>query len=142
MQAPDLAFSWGSIMTVQETVEALNRAWLEERYDELATYFHPFAVVVASNFSARLEGREACIQTYREFGAAATVLEYVPERPQVNHWGSTAVAVCPFFIVYELNNKTYREKGVDLLVLTNEEGSWQIVWRGLSSRELSEGRED
>lgn len=129
-------------MTVQETVEALNRAWLEERYDELATFFHPLAVLVAPNFSARLEGREACIQTYREFGEAATVLEYIPERPEVDHWGSTAVAICPFFIVYELNNKTYREKGVDLLVLTYEGGSWQVVWRKLSSRELAEGKED
>jgi hypothetical protein len=83
-----------------------------------------------------LEGRDACVQTYREFGASAKLVEFAPERPEFNQWGNTSVALCPFSIIYELNGKTYREKGVDLLILTNEEGPWQIVWRGLFSQTL------
>jgi len=124
-----------AVMTVEETVAALNRSWLEGRYEDLAGYFHPDVVFVPPGFTARLAGREACVQTYRDFGAAATVREFTPAPPQVDVWGDTAVAACPFSIVYELAGTTYHERGVDLLVFAREAGAWLVVYRSMTSPE-------
>lgn len=86
-------------MTVEETIAALTRSWLEGRYEEPAGYCHPDVVLMPPGFTARVAGRDACVQSYRDFGAAATVREFTPAPPQVDVWGHTAVAVCPFSIV-------------------------------------------
>lgn len=124
---------------VRETIAALTRAWLEGRFDELAGYFHPEVVVVAPGGAGRAEGREACVASYREFMTIAVVHEFVPEPPQVDAWESAAVALCPFTIAYEMGGAEYREKGTDLLVLTNEAGAWQVRWRTMISQESSAG---
>lgn len=122
-------------MTVEETVAALTRAWLDGRYEDLAGYFDPDVVLMPPGFTARVVGREACVQSYRDFGAAATIHEFTPAPPQVDVWGDTAVAVCPFSIVYEMQGATYDERGVDLLVLAREAGAWRVVFRTMAPPE-------
>ena len=46
---------------------------------------------------------------------------------------NTAVAVCPFGIVYEIEGTTYSEKGFDILVFARTGDGWKIVWRTLTS---------
>ena len=57
------------------------------------------------------------------------MLHYKDERPSVDVFGRSAVAVCPWEMTYELSGKQYRETGHDTLVFTRETGRWLVVWR-------------
>jgi len=55
--------------------------------------------------------------------------------------GDVAIAVCPFFIVYELDGKVHRESGRDVLVFSRTARGWSVVWRTMQvqSTEKSAG---
>jgi predicted lipid-binding transport protein (Tim44 family) len=117
--------------TVRQMVRNINQAWLMERFEELEQYLHPEAIFVQPRFAGRLEGRAACIASYRDFAAQAQVREYRDGTPTVDVFGNTAVASYPFHILYELAGETYRENGYDTFVFTRDEEGWRAVWRNL-----------
>src|SRR5436305_4778139 len=119
------------LTSIRTLVERLNQAWLAGRYDELEPLFHPTAVLVGPGFTGRVEGRAACVQSYRDFGAAAKVEAFEIGDLMIEAWGAAAVVSCPFAITYQLNDVRYEERGRDLLVLVNEDGAWRIAWRTL-----------
>jgi hypothetical protein len=100
---------------VLEIVRAINDCWLEGRYDELRTHFAEEMVLAMPGFEDRVEGREAIVDSYRQFGESVI--------------GPTAVATASFEIEYVLGGATYREAGTDLLVLQRNAGTWRVVWR-------------
>ena len=116
---------------VAEIVLRINDAWRQGRYDELNTYFHPDVVVVPPGFSDSVVGRESCVQSYKDFTAAATIHEFVASEPVVEIWGETTVATCGFTIAYEMSGQSHREVGTDILVFTRERDTWLVVWRTL-----------
>ncbi|MDP9120428.1 MAG: nuclear transport factor 2 family protein [Acidobacteriota bacterium] len=116
---------------IRALIERLNAAWLEGRYDDLEPLFHPTAVLVAPGFTGRLQGRAACIQSYRDFGASAGLEGFEPAGLTIDGWDRTAVVSYSFAVVYQLEGARYRESGRDLLVVIEEAGSWRIAWRTL-----------
>ncbi len=44
-----------------------------------------------------------------------------------------AVALCPFFIGYELQGTTCCERGTDFLLLSRSKGEWRVVWRSMQT---------
>ncbi|NIR59849.1 MAG: nuclear transport factor 2 family protein, partial [Gammaproteobacteria bacterium] len=54
-------------------VKELDRCWTERRFDDLRRCLAEDAVFVAPDGRARVEGREAAIEGYREFMARARV---------------------------------------------------------------------
>lgn len=121
---------------IQQRINALNDAWRDGRFDEVASFFHPRAVLVAPGFSQRVEGRDAIAGTYREFVTNASVDEMSLGDARIDVFGDTAVASMPFTMTYTIGGETYNEAGHDLLTLTREGGVWLIVWRMLLSREV------
>jgi Domain of unknown function (DUF4440) len=118
-------------------VESVNRAWLEGRYAEIGRYVHEEVMIAPPGVPA-VRGREAFVQSYADFGAAATIHAFEPEAVQVDCWGATAVAQCPYVIDYEIPSGRYKERGTDLLVLSRTDSGWQICWRTLSSSAIDE----
>lgn len=114
---------------IRHVVQRINELWLSKRYDEIGELLSEHAMIAAPGFEGRIRGREAYIQSYREYDQAATTREFSPGEPEIDVMGNVAVAVCPFFVVYELEGKTYRERGRDMLVLSQSEGEWRVVWR-------------
>jgi len=123
---------------VREAIRRLNSAWREDRSDVLRELYHPQAVVVQPGFGSRLQGRDACVSSYLEFAASATVHDYEESEHTVDIWGETAVATYRFRIDYELGGGRYEEVGRDLLVFVKEAGKWQVVWRTLTSESAGE----
>ena len=84
-------------------------------------------------------GRSAYVASYRQYSEVANTKEFSPGTPRVDVIGTTAVAVCPFGIVYDIDGTTYSEKGFDILVFARSVEGWKIVWRTLTSasQELS-----
>ncbi len=114
---------------VLEIVRAINECWLEGRYDELRTYFSEDMVLAMPGLEERVEGREAIVDSYRQFGESAKVRVFEGGTPHVDVIGPTAVATAGFEIEYELGGTAYREAGTDLLVLQRDTGTWRVVWR-------------
>lgn len=117
---------------VRRVVQEINAAWLARRYTDIGALLDE-DVVIAPADTVRVRGREAYVQSYRDYDRAAVTHEFVPADPRVDVIGGVAVAVCPFYVVYELEGTTYRERGFDTLVLHRSAGAWRVVWRTMRS---------
>lgn len=123
---------------IGDVVRRINALWLSQRYDEIGELLAEDAVIAPPGSDERVRGREAYVQSYREYDRSATTYDFSPGEPEIDVMGDVAVAVCPFRIRYELEGRTYREKGRDLLVLSRSTGPWRVVWRTLQTEPAEE----
>jgi hypothetical protein len=86
-------------------------------------------VFVPPGPSARVVGREACLESFRDFLRQARVDDYRETDRRVEVFGATAVATYRFEMRYEMKGESYRDAGSDVFVFTREEDSWLAVWR-------------
>ena len=120
---------------VRDLLRRINAAWREGRADELADYFHERIVFVHPEFQSRSVGRAACVQSYKDFSAAAIVHQYEEGDPAVDVWGEAwgdlAVATYRFEIDYEMEGNRLRESGYDVYAFlrSSSGGGWLAVWR-------------
>lgn len=121
---------------IRAVIEAVSQAWLEGRYNDIANYVHERVALVppgGARPAAAIVGRDAFVQSYADFGASATIHSFEAGTSQIDDWGSTAVARCPFVIDYEIASGRYKEQGTDLLVLIQDASGWKICWRTMLS---------
>lgn len=118
---------------ILKIVERLNAAWPAGQFDELVAIFDPGVVLVAFSPAGeqRLVGREAVIQSYRDFVEQSVLHRFELEQPELDVFGTTAVAVCPYSIDYEIGGRRWSGAGRDLLVLHEGDEGWKVVWRSL-----------
>ena len=121
------------IREIRGIVAAINQAWRAGRYDAIGDYVAEHVVMAPPGLEGRVMGRQAYVASFRQFAEVATTHEFSSDTPHVDVIGTTAVAVCPFTIAYELEGTKYREKGFDILVFSRVAGAWKIVWRTLTS---------
>lgn len=118
---------------IRRVVQQIHEFWLNKRYDDIGDLLSEHVVIAPPGFTGRVRGRDAYVQSYRDYDQAATTHEFSPGEPEIDIVGDVAVAVCPFFVVYELESKTYREAGRDVLVLSRKAGKWSVVWRTMQT---------
>ena len=123
---------------VAALVRRLNESWVNGRFDALKEFFQPDAVLVAPGFTDLLYGRDAIVQTYREFLAQATLHAFEMREPRVDVFASTAIAVCPYTTEYSLEGRRWRATGHDVLVFVETAGEWSVAWRMLAAGEEHE----
>lgn len=116
---------------VWETLQHLNRAWLEGRDDELAEVLHEDMVITPPGMDAPVRGREACLEGFRTFIQRASVLEFHEGPPAVDVFGDTAVVTYPYELTYEMEGSPYRDAGHDIYVFVRRDEGWCAVWRTL-----------
>jgi ketosteroid isomerase-like protein len=121
------------VAQVRQIVGAIHHAWMTRRFGMLPQYFDPDVVVYPPGMETRVEGREACVKSYSDFASGATIQDFSVAEAAIDVYGATAVAVCPFRIVYEKDGATFRESGKDALVFTKRNGAWRVVWRTVSA---------
>lgn len=114
---------------VRATLDAINDAWLNDRLDDLPRYLHPDVVFVPPGHHLRLTGRDACVQSYRDFLAAARLNEIMAHEPAIDVFGDTAVAMYRFDADWVMDNQRYRESGYDLFVFTRTDDGWLASFR-------------
>lgn len=117
---------------VRGVLDRVASAWQTGDRDTLVACLDERVVFTAPGFQARIDGRDACIESYREFTARATLHEYVQQEPSIELWGNTAVATYPWTMTWESGGKIHRESGHDVLVFrraTGEPPAWCVVWR-------------
>lgn len=123
---------------IRYVVRQINELWLSKKYDEIRALLSEYVVIASPGFDRRVRGRDAYIQSYRDYDLAATTHEFSPGHPTIDIADNVAVAVCPFFVVYELEGKMYRESGRDILVLSRTAGGWRVSWRTMQSEPVQE----
>ena len=107
-----------------------NAAWTSGRPDDTAALFAPDAVMIAPGLAGALEGREAIVDSYRQYAAAATTHAFGATQHDVRVFGDTAVATYVFTVEYSLDGARHRERGQETLVFRRADGSgWQAIWR-------------
>ncbi len=124
---------------VLHLVQEINERWLSKRYDEIGELLSKHAVIAPPGFDGRIRGREAYVQSYREYDQAATTLEFLSGELEIDIVEDVAIAVCPFFVAYELNGEEFRENGRDLLVLSRSTGEWRVMWRSMQTESAEQG---
>ena len=114
---------------IWQVVKEINDSWVLGRPANLEKYFHKEVVFVAPGFSQRIEGRAACIESFRDFCTNATVREFKPVDPSVDIRETTAIATYRFTVEYDLGNESFNEGGRDVWVFVRDNDKWLAIWR-------------
>jgi len=120
---------------LRAVLRKLSAAWQTRRFDELAALFDENIVMVLPAFSGRIEGREAVVDSYREFMESAAVSDYEEDLPTIDVWGDTAIASYHWEMTWIGRGKAETAAGYDAFAfLRNDDdgGSWRAVWRTMS----------
>ena len=123
------SFSTPGQEEIWQIVTEINDSWVLGRPENLDNYFHKAIVFVAPGFSQRIEGRAACVDSFRDFCANAKVRDFKPADPAIDVCGETAIATYGFKIEYDLGNESFEEGGRDVWVFARNEDQWVAVWR-------------
>ncbi|HUP50786.1 MAG TPA: tRNA (N6-threonylcarbamoyladenosine(37)-N6)-methyltransferase TrmO [Thermoanaerobaculia bacterium] len=127
----------GGTVTADESVavivRGINDAWRARKYDDIGRYLAEDVVIAPPGSDQRIAGREAYVQSYRDFDAGAVTQAFSAGEPRIDIAGEVAVASTPFEITYEMQGQTYHERGTDLLVLRRDAGEWRVIWRSMHS---------
>ena len=114
---------------IRQVIDRIHDLWFKKEYDEIGDLLSEDVVIATPGFGKRIHGRAAYVQSYRDYDQSAITREFSPGVPEIDVVGGTAVAVCPFYVVYELEGKEYQEKGRDILVFSRAAGEWKVAWR-------------
>lgn len=126
------------IDTIKGIVRAINECWSLKDYDGIGSYLADDVVIAPPQSDKRIRGRAAYLQSYRDYDQMAETLKYLPGEPKVDLIKGTAVAVCPFEVVYKYQDEEHHEQGQNILVFTFSHDSWKIVWRTMKVETIAE----
>jgi hypothetical protein len=118
-----------SIEELIHIVRQINLSWREGKPEKLEEYFHERMMIVSADLKILGDGKEQCINSYREFIGQAHILEYKESEPEIHIWGTTAIAWYNYEMNWKMNGDSYEESGKDLFVFTSESGKWMAIWR-------------
>jgi len=113
---------------VRDVVERIHELSKAKRYDEIGALLADDVVIAPPGAADRVRGRDAYVQSYRDFDAAAKTLAFERAEAEIDVVGDTAVAICRFAVTYELEGRTH-----DLLVFTRLPEGWRIAWRTMET---------
>src|SRR5215471_12008624 len=105
---------------VRRSLRRINDAWLNGRVDEAADCFDDGMIMVHPGFQGRTVGKDACLQSYKDFRAAATVHAYHEDEVKVDVWDALAIASYRFQMDYEVRGERFVEGGVDLYAFVRQ----------------------
>ena len=118
-------------------VNQLNQAWQDRQFDALAQFYHPNVVLLPPDAGPPIVGRDGVVASYQDF-AAAELVDFTAEAIDTFEFGDTGVCHLRFQIEYLLEGSRYRERGVEVYVMTRVGGELAIIWRSQSLTEVSD----
>ena len=114
---------------ISAVVTAMDRCWLDRRYDDLAQYIAADVVMVAPGGQGRMLGLAAAIDSYREFMGRAEVSRYETSDIRVTERGDAAVVEYAWDMAWSDGGERHEATGREVLMLARREGEWRVVWR-------------
>ena len=114
---------------IRHVVAGISTAWRAGRISELHDFFADDVVLIAPGARARVQGRVAVVETYREFAENTATQDYRELALALDVFGDTAVATYRYEIEWTRDGAQNKEAGSDVLVLSRRAGKWKVVWR-------------
>jgi uncharacterized protein (TIGR02246 family) len=111
-------------------IQAMNRAWtVEGDIAKLRDYFHENMVAIYPADRERLEGREACLASYRRYVETSDIHSFkeVDPKIQIHDDGHAAVVTYYYDMSVEVDGQKYEPAGREMIVLVKEDGRWWVV---------------
>lgn len=116
---------------IRQTVEGINETSRKGNIEALKRFCHKDMVIVPPGFVQRAEGRDTYLKSVEDFCDTSAVLEYKVLSPKIDIFGDVAVVYYRYEKKWEMDGKTFSEKGNDVMVLSRNEGKWLPIWRTL-----------
>jgi ketosteroid isomerase-like protein len=116
---------------IQGIVDRINGVTLGNAREDISQHFHEDVTFVSPDFKHRAHGRDKCLASYEEFRRTAELHEYELGKAEVKIEGTVAIADYPFEMRYTYGGDTSHETGRDILVFTQQNGAWVVIWRTL-----------
>jgi ketosteroid isomerase-like protein len=110
-------------------VTEMDRCWLERRFGDLAAYLADDVVIVANDGKHRVRGREAAVESYREFMSRSVVDRFQASGYIVTERGSAAVVEYRWDMAWDDQGTKHEAAGREILVLSRSEDGWRVIWR-------------
>ena len=121
---------------IWQTIQALNHAWaVESNTEELKNYFHKNMVAITATDRERLEGREACVASWKAFVELTKIHYWKESDPKIQIYGNGKSAVVTYYfdMSFDMSGQTVSMSGRDMFMLVNEDGKWWVVADQFSS---------
>jgi ketosteroid isomerase-like protein len=112
---------------VWKVLRALNDAWTKGNPDDLVGYFHKDMVAIVPAVRQRLEGRDACVASWKGFALSARIHQWSEIDPDIQLFGNTAVVTYYFEMSCEMEGRTVSFTGRDMIVFLKENGTWRVI---------------
>jgi len=110
-------------------VDAMDRCWLEHRFDDLSAFLAPDVVVVSPDGATRLKGLVAAVESYRSFMVRAKVAWFAAHDHIVTERGDAAIVEYRWDMAWRSDDAAHEASGREILVLAHRDSAWRIVWR-------------
>lgn len=115
---------------VWQTVQALNKAWtVDNNPDDLKNFFHKDMVAISATDRNRIEGRDACVASWKTFVNSVKINYWKEIDPKVQLYGDAKFAVVTYYfeMSFDMGGKTIKMGGRDMFTLVKEDGKWSVV---------------
>jgi len=112
---------------VWETLRAVNKAWTKGNPDDLAGYFHQDMVAIVPPVRRRIEGRDACIASWKGFAQSAKIHSWSEIDPLIQIYANSAVVTYYFEMSCDMDGQNTRLEGRDMVVFLKENGKWWVI---------------
>lgn len=117
---------------IADLLRKLTMAWRSADFAALEPIFHDRMVIGAPGQTMTLiEGRSACIDTYRDFVERVVIETYTEDPAWIGVWGDTAVASYSWDMTWTDDEGFHAASGQDVLTWSKDGGSWRVVGRML-----------
>lgn len=119
---------------VRQFIVNLQECWQAGEVDRIADFYHPGVVLLPPDLGAAIRGRDAVVDSYRQFLSAATLERFDITALEVFDFdiaGGNAPCMVHlgFEIAYELTGERYVDKGLEVYAVADDGGRPCIVWR-------------
>ena len=101
---------------IWQTLRALNDAWTKGKPDDLKNHFHDNMVAITATDRERLEGKEACFNSWSNFAKAATIHHWKEIDPRIQIYDNSAVVTYYFDMSFDMEGQTVNLGGRDMFV--------------------------
>jgi hypothetical protein len=118
---PDIAAS------VENVLSRITEAWRSRQPQLMAPLVDDNITMVLPDFSGRVTGRDAFIESFVTFDREASVIDYSERELQIDGTTDVAIAQSRFEMVYERDGERWRSTGWDVWVFHG------IGWKRVAS---------
>jgi uncharacterized protein (TIGR02246 family) len=110
-------------------IQESNRAWVGGNPKGVAALYSDDVIFVAPKLATHLVGREAVVQSYVDYVAAARTHKFEEREHFIHVSGDTAIATYNFAVRYELDGRTFDDTGQEIMVFARRDNRWLAIWR-------------